>query len=1252
VARPGDLISVRDADHQGGGATADETNSTRFEYDPASGYRSAVLQPKTDEAASGGNKTTYHFDVVGRPEWTVAPKGNKPGANADDFRTTFGTNAYGDVVQITDPNSAVSKRSFDANHNLEWSQPADGNCSSTPTVKCTTYTYDLADQLLSTNRPVAGTEQANTYWPDGSLETQTEGGVVTSYVYDTAGRLKSTTAPKPTPADADRVTVNGYDAYGRLLTKQDPGGNCAATPTVGCTTYGYDDASQPITVDYSDPSTPDVGPITYSASGRQLSVPTAGGATTNYTWDSVGRMRSSEENGLTTAYEWSAAGLNTKIAYPGGSCSTPTRCVVNTFDNAGRMKAVTDWKGNVTTFAPDEHGNTKTIAYPGKTAANQTSDEFTFDRADQLTGIVYKKDTATIATETYGRLAAGQLSSDVQTGLAPPAEGNARNFGYDANDRLCWSADTAGTNPTCAAPPSGAKTWTSDNAGNVTKTAANLYMRPDGANQLCYSNDVFGDNSAACGAQASNTATTYQYDNRGNRTGKTPPPYDSVASSYAYDQANRLTQVVVPTSAWNEGEYTALAAPVRIADTRSSSGGPCPPTTGCQIVPAGGTIEVPVGGTGGVPTSSVSAVAIDLGVTGGTGEGFLTAYAGDAALPGTSNLNFGSNQTLTNGAIVKVGANNKIRVTNSGPGSVHVIVDVQGWFSTWSGAAGGTFKPINPQRATSPVTITVGANSTQDVTVTNIGNSADPESYIPSTGVAAVTTNLTVTGVQAGGEGQLVAYSTGIDSPPATTNVAFSPGQTIAALSIVKVGADGKIRLHNRSGYQISVVVDLFGWTATTASNALSDFVTTTPTRIPSQGQDAGETRTVQITGVASIPANATAVSATITAYGAAGDGYLQAWANGGPAPQASVLNYTTSPVANGIIVKIGNDGKINIKANTSTTNVIIDVTGYYQPSARATSYTYNADGTRRTRDIGGTAAAFHWSHHQGLPMLLTETNVGGATFDVLYGPGGLPFEQIIDNGDPIYLHHDQQGSTRLATDRNGTTIAKWTYDPYGSIIGAEGNYLATHMLYTGQYFDWETGFYYLRARFYDPTTASFLTRDPLVGATRSAYGYVYGNPLNLVDPSGLCGEGDIVGPVEPCSNPGVRDRCMERLGSIRGAFGCIDRRATAPSRPSFPEPECDPLLAGLGGSGARPSGTGWRPQMTVEQADNLATGVGVVGGALDGAVSGAVIGTFACAWTLVAWEVCSAVGAGVGAVIGGFGGYFISPADSISQGA
>jgi RHS repeat-associated protein len=57
---------------------------------------------------------------------------------------------------------------------------------------------------------------------------------------------------------------------------------------------------------------------------------------------------------------------------------------------------------------------------------------------------------------------------------------------------------------------------------------------------------------------------------------------------------------------------------------------------------------------------------------------------------------------------------------------------------------------------------------------------------------------------------------------------------------------------------------------------------------------------------------------------------------------------------------------------------------------------------------------------------------------------------------------------------------------------------------YTGQYQDSESGLYYLRARYYDPATQQFLSRDPLANLTGTAYAYAGGSPVNGVDPSGL----------------------------------------------------------------------------------------------------------------------------------------------------
>jgi RHS repeat-associated protein len=90
-------------------------------------------------------------------------------------------------------------------------------------------------------------------------------------------------------------------------------------------------------------------------------------------------------------------------------------------------------------------------------------------------------------------------------------------------------------------------------------------------------------------------------------------------------------------------------------------------------------------------------------------------------------------------------------------------------------------------------------------------------------------------------------------------------------------------------------------------------------------------------------------------------------------------------------------------------------------------------------------------------------------------------------------------------TDSSGALVAGYAYTPYGALSSRTGT-VNTELQYTGQYTDAESGLLYLRARYYDPATAQFLTVDPAVRTTLSPYGYVGGDPLNNGDPSGLCG--------------------------------------------------------------------------------------------------------------------------------------------------
>src|SRR6185312_1313989 len=88
-------------------------------------------------------------------------------------------------------------------------------------------------------------------------------------------------------------------------------------------------------------------------------------------------------------------------------------------------------------------------------------------------------------------------------------------------------------------------------------------------------------------------------------------------------------------------------------------------------------------------------------------------------------------------------------------------------------------------------------------------------------------------------------------------------------------------------------------------------------------------------------------------------------------------------------------------------------------------------------------------------------------------------------------------------TGSTGKVEGAYTYTPYGATESHAGA-ATTSLGYDAQLTSIDTGLIYLRARVYDPVTAQFLSRDPLVPVTRAPYSYVADDPLNGSDPSGL----------------------------------------------------------------------------------------------------------------------------------------------------
>jgi hypothetical protein len=112
--------------------------------------------------------------------------------------------------------------------------------------------------------------------------------------------------------------------------------------------------------------------------------------------------------------------------------------------------------------------------------------------------------------------------------------------------------------------------------------------------------------------------------------------------------------------------------PCRLVDTRLADQGPA--------LAAGEVRALAVAGACGVPPTA-RAVAVNVTVTAPTAAGQLTFGPGGAPPPGTSTLNFAAGQTRANNAVLPLGPDGTLAVlAGLGEGSVHLIVDVNGWF--------------------------------------------------------------------------------------------------------------------------------------------------------------------------------------------------------------------------------------------------------------------------------------------------------------------------------------------------------------------------------------------------------------------------------------------------------------------------------------------------------------------------------------------------------------------------------------------
>lgn len=392
-------------------------------------------------------------------------------------------------------------------------------------------------------------------------------------------------------------------------------------------------------------------------------------------------------------------------------------------------------------------------------------------------------------------------------------------------------------------------------------------------------------------------------------------------ASATYGDAGCLDQ---PTQA----SYFHSLPPCRLLDTRTSIGKLAPP----------GFIQLQIAEQCGAPSMPlVSAVVLNVTVTGPTSAGFLTVYPSDSSRPLTSNLNFIAGETRPNLVTARVGVDGKVRIYNSS-GQTHVVVDVFGYYGPVP--SGGTrYNPLTPARIMDTRTGIngplgkVGAGTAATLTFQVIGRGG-----IPLTGVDSVALNVTVTQPTAGGF--LTLYPANLASRPASSNLNFVAGQTVPNLVTVKLSPDGKVKIYNSSG-ATHVIMDVAGWYNTGDAGQLFHAVTPAralDTRIGTGGRTgqlgANSEMFLRLSTVGGLPATGVSgvvVNATVTQPTAGS--YMTLFPANEARPPTSNLNFVANQtVPNAAILKVAPDGRIKIYNLAGTTHVIVDVAGWFGP--------------------------------------------------------------------------------------------------------------------------------------------------------------------------------------------------------------------------------------------------------------------------------------------------------------------------------
>ncbi|GGO83687.1 hypothetical protein GCM10012289_77670 [Nonomuraea cavernae] len=925
----------------------------------------------------------------------------------------------------------------------------------------TTFVYDAAGRLTSqTFDPgVLDRKTAYVYDANGNVtkSTRTSAGTarteVAEYAYNKVNQVTRTTVEN---GAVDLVSTSVYDDRGLLTASTDPRGNTnGVDPEDFTSTMRYDLLGRLVEVIAPEVQVDKANTANtarpsarygYDAFGAQTHVTDAEGRTVTSVFDKAGRLTSTSAPSYTP---------------PGGTAVTPT--TTNAYDPAGQLITTTDPRGNVSTFEYDLLGRQVRVTDPAPTG--QTAGRWVAEYdlvGEQLAGV---DPTGARAEATYDSL--GRKITETMIERKPStaaytttltyndagyltktvAPGNkTTNYMVNAAGEVTEQTDPAANTTTLAYDLAGRLIKTTDPLGNATTTDYDLAGRKTAVKDLNTSGTVL-------------RTTSTSYDPAGNPISATSP--EGHVTTQTYDALNRVTSLVEQISTGEsiitEFGYDATGARTRLTDGRGNA-----TWTGYNSLGLAEVVTEPA-------TTSHPNVA----------DRTWTAVYDPAGNP----------------------------VAELQPGGVRIdrAFDHLGRLTAETGAGGGATSAersfgydlagrqtaigdltVDYNDRSLPLSITRGAAVQTSYAYDALGN---PTQRVDAAGTAAFTwdnANRLATATDPV-TGRKLTY--GYDAASRLTSMNAAVGATATDSQAFTYDAMDRLETHTlkrNTGAQLAKIT--YGWDK-------DDNLTTKTTA----GTAGAGTNTYAYDHAGRLT-SWTAPGGAVTAY---------EWDASGNRTKAGTKTYTydeRNRLTSGDGTTYAYTARGTLASETkngTTTQLTFDA--FDRLIADGDSlYSYDALDRLTSRIRGTSHQTFAYT---GLGNDLATISDTSAGVQARYGrdPAGGLLGQQEGTNPALAAMTDLHGD--LVATFSSTALATTTaYDPFGTITAQTGT--PTNLGYQGEYTDPDTGKVNMHARWYQPGTGTFTSRDtatlnpnPSVQANR--YTYANASPLTGIDPTG-----------------------------------------------------------------------------------------------------------------------------------------------------